>query len=246
MLKACIMLGVAVNALPADIELAPNERGTTFATIGADPSTGLGSTLEASSVCPSTGTACAGVCIVNDCAGLTLHTVNQGSSSHVIQPGCFTSLGAGFRVIVGDKDADASATGYTLFEGTWKAGDELMYWDLSAISGFNKPVKIVADNGIDAEISSAETCGGANSGVFPCNYGQDCGTKGDHPYNPITCPGCNEHCCDHIPSEGVTPLLTPYWPSQLIQALAEGPLFTCDPQAFNPVRYAPVVTFCPA
>jgi len=179
---------------------------------------------KASSVCPSTGTACAGVCIVNDCAGLTLHTVNQGSSSHVIQPGCFTSLGAGFRVIVGDKDADASDTGYTLFEGTWKAGDELMYWDLSAISGFNKPVKIVADNGIDAEISSAKTCGGANSGVFPCNYGQDCGTKGDHPYNPISCPGCNEHCCDHVPSDSGT----------------------CDPQAFNPVQYAPVVTFCPA
>ena len=35
MLKAvCIMLGVAVNALPADIELAPNGRGTSFATLG--------------------------------------------------------------------------------------------------------------------------------------------------------------------------------------------------------------------
>ena len=34
MLKAvCITLGVAVNALPADIELAPNGRGTNFATI---------------------------------------------------------------------------------------------------------------------------------------------------------------------------------------------------------------------
>ena len=34
MLKAvCIVLGVAVNALPADIELAPNGRGTNFATI---------------------------------------------------------------------------------------------------------------------------------------------------------------------------------------------------------------------
>lgn len=35
MLKAvCIMLGVAVNALPADVELAPNGRRTTFATLG--------------------------------------------------------------------------------------------------------------------------------------------------------------------------------------------------------------------
>jgi len=35
MLKAvCIVLGVAVNALPADIELAPNGRGTNFATLG--------------------------------------------------------------------------------------------------------------------------------------------------------------------------------------------------------------------
>jgi len=44
MLKAvCIVLGVAVNALPADIELAPNGRGTNFATVE-------GSTLEGSAL----------------------------------------------------------------------------------------------------------------------------------------------------------------------------------------------------
>jgi len=54
MLKAvCIMLGVAVNALPADIELAPNGRGTNFATLG-----GLGSTLGEALQRPSCGYVC--------------------------------------------------------------------------------------------------------------------------------------------------------------------------------------------
>jgi len=167
---------------------------------------------------------CAGIRFVNNCGLDTfLHVTGPGMPSHIINPGCVTYLGPGFRAIVGGKDKNANASGNTLFEGSWNGPGHRMYVNLSAMSGFNVPVKMEG-NGRSEEISSAASCGGERSGVFPCNYGQNCGAKGPN-YNPSHCVNCNEHCCDHIPNDPVGNS-------------------DCGTFVWDPVQYPTTVTFC--
>jgi hypothetical protein len=164
---------------------------------------------------------CSGVVIINNCGGDTgLYITDQvDTSTRTIESGaCQATLGTGFRVVVGPSGTDAIAAGNTLFEGTY-TGSGLMYWDVSALSGFNYPVMAEFGNGVTAELATSTTCGTANSGVFPCNAGQDCASPG--PWWPATCPGCSDTCCDHIPGQG-----------------------TCDPAAIDPTQVSATVTFC--
>ena len=67
-------------------------------------------------------------------------------------------------------------------------------WNGSLLSGYNHPFRVMdgPQNLLDV---SGPSCGGVNSGLFPCAKPDGACVEGSPQWRPI-CAGCSDSCCD--------------------------------------------------
>ena len=154
---------------------------------------------------PTTPTSPSGGCgngqirVINNCAGSTLKNCKDLNTKTFESGTCQDLNGQGQRFWVGSSDSTCYSSGNSLFEFSYPVtfiGQSInsLAWNGSLLSGYNYPFKVMDGSTTLLDVSGP-SCGGVNSGLFPCSKPDGACVEGSPQWRPI-CAGCSDSCCD--------------------------------------------------
>jgi len=148
---------------------------------------------------PSSGCGNGQIRVINNCAGSTLKNCKELNTKTIESGTCQDLNGQGQRFWVGSSDSTCYSSGQSLFEFSYPVtfpGQPVssLAWNGSLLSGYNYPFKVMDGSTTLLDVSGP-SCGGVNSGLFPCSKPEGACIEDSPQWRPI-CAGCSDSCCD--------------------------------------------------